>query len=56
MLDSRKFIALGFAMCLLAAFAYVFIFADAQFVKKPVQIDGYVPPSQTQPAAPTPAH
>ena len=42
MLDSRKFIIIGFALCLVAALAYVFVFADAQFVSKPVQIDGYV--------------
>jgi len=47
MLDSHKFIAIGFALCLVAALAYVFIFADAQFVDKPVQVDGYV----GQPAA-----
>lgn len=47
MLDSRKFITIGFALCLVAALAYVFIFADAQFVKEPVEIDGYV----EQPAA-----
>ena len=41
MLDSRKFIIIGFALCLVAAVAYVFVFADAQFVNKPVQIDGY---------------
>ncbi len=42
MLDSRKFIIIGFALCLVAAVAYVFVFADAQFVNKPVQIDGCV--------------
>ncbi len=42
MLDSKKFIAIGFVLCLVAALSYVFIFADAQFVEKPVQIDGYV--------------
>jgi hypothetical protein len=42
MLDSKKFIAIGFGLCIVAALAYVFVFADAQFVKKPVQIDGYV--------------
>jgi hypothetical protein len=47
MLDSKKFIAIGFALCLVAALAYVFIFADAQFVKQDVQVDGYV----EQPAA-----
>ena len=49
MLDSKKFIAIGFALCLIAACAYVFVFADAQFVNKPVQIDGYV----GKPAAPS---
>jgi hypothetical protein len=48
MLDSKKFIAVGFALCILAALAYVFVFADAQFVDKPVQIDGYVEPPATQ--------
>jgi hypothetical protein len=47
MLDSKTFIAIGFGLCLIAALAYVFIFADAQFVKKDVQVDGYV----EQPAA-----
>ena len=47
MLDSKKFIAIGFGLCLVAALAYVFVFADAQFVDKPVQVDGYV----EQPAA-----
>jgi hypothetical protein len=58
MLDSKKFIAIGFALCLIAACAYVFVFADAQFVDKPVQIDGYVgksagPDGPAAPAAPT---
>jgi hypothetical protein len=48
MLDSKKFIAIGFVLCLIAALSYVFIFADSQFVDKPVQIDGYV----GKPAAP----
>ena len=47
MLDSKRFIAIGFALCLVAALAYVFVFADAQFVDEPVEIDGYV----QQPAA-----
>jgi len=48
MLDSRKFIIVGFVLCLIAALAYVFIFADAQFVEEPVQVDGYVgEPGQT---------
>jgi hypothetical protein len=47
MLDSKKFIAIGFALCLIGALAYVFIFADVEFVEKPVQVDGYV----GQPAA-----
>lgn len=42
MLDSRKFIVFGFVACLIAVLAYVFIFADAQFVNEPVQVDGYV--------------
>jgi hypothetical protein len=42
MLDSHKFIAIGFGLCLIAILAYVFVFADVQFVDKPVQIDGYV--------------
>ena len=54
MLDSKKFIAIGFALCLIAACAYVFVFADAQFVSKPVQIDGYVGKSAA-PAVPAPA-
>lgn len=44
MLDSKTFIAIGFVLCLIAALAYVFVFADAQFVTEPVQIDGYVGP------------
>jgi hypothetical protein len=47
MLDSKTFIAIGFGLCLIAALAYVFVFADAQFVKQDVQLDGYV----EQPAA-----
>ncbi len=47
MLDSKKFIAIGFGLCLVAILAYVFVFADAQFVDEPVQVDGYV----EQPAA-----
>ncbi len=48
MLDSKKFLAIGFALCLIAALAYVFVFADAQFVSKPVQVDGYVDPPAAQ--------
>lgn len=48
MLDSRKFIAIGFILCMVAALAYVFIFADAQFVQEPVQIDGYVEQPQSE--------
>jgi len=42
MLDSHKFILIGFVLCLVGICAYVFVFADAQFVDKPVQVDGYV--------------
>ena len=42
MLDSRKFIVFGFVVCLIAALAYVFVFADLPFVDQPVQPDGYV--------------
>lgn len=49
MLDSRKFIIIGFVLCLIAAAAYVFVFADAQFVDEPVQVDGYVEQPQTPP-------
>lgn len=47
MLDSRKFIAAGFILCMIAALAYVFIFADAQFVQEPVEVDGYVEQPET---------
>ncbi len=52
MLDSKKFIAIGFALCLVAALAYVFVFADISFVTQPVQVDGAV---STPPPAPAPA-
>jgi hypothetical protein len=42
MLDSHKFIVIGFVLCLIGIFAYMFVFADVEFVSKPVQVDGYV--------------
>jgi hypothetical protein len=39
MLESRKFIIVGFVLCLLGILAYVFVFADAPFVDQPVEIE-----------------
>ena len=35
MLESRKFIVVGFVLCLIGILAYVFVFADAPFVDQP---------------------
>ena len=40
----HKLIVFGFIACMIAALAYVFVFADISFVKQPVQVDGAVTP------------
>ncbi len=47
----HKLIAFGFVACMIAALAYVFVFADISFVTQPVQVDGAV---STPPPAPAP--
>ena len=54
----HKLIVFGFVMCMVAALAYVFVFADLSFVSTPVQVDGALinpPPSPPAAPAPTPA-
>lgn len=52
-MDSRKLIIFGFVACMVAALAYVFVFADLPFVTGPAQPEA---PAATQPApAPTDA-
>jgi hypothetical protein len=48
----HKLIVFGFVVCMVAALAYVFVFADLSFVTQPVQVDGAVstPPQPTPPA------
>jgi len=50
----HKLIAFGFVACMIAALAYVFVFADLAFVTKPVQVDGVVSSPPPAPAAPAP--
>jgi hypothetical protein len=50
----HKLIVFGFIACMIAALAYVFVFADISFVKQPVQVDGAVS-TPAPAAAPTPA-
>ena len=38
----HKLIVFGFVACMVAALAYVFVFADLSFVTQPVQVDGAV--------------
>ena len=50
----HKLIVFGFVLCMIAALAYVFVFADISFVRQPVQVDGAVsapPAPATAPAA-----
>lgn len=49
-MDNRKLLVFGFVVCILAALAYTFVFADLPFVTGPAQPEA---PAETQPA-PTP--
>jgi hypothetical protein len=51
-MESHKLIVFGFIACMVAALAYVFVFADISFVTQPVQVDGAVsqPPPPPAPA------
>ncbi|HWK33833.1 MAG TPA: hypothetical protein VNR51_09165, partial [Hyphomicrobium sp.] len=54
-MDNRKFLILGFIVCVLAALAYTFVFADLPFVTGPTSPDGAplevpAPAPATQPA------
>jgi hypothetical protein len=54
----HKLIVFGFVACMVAALAYVFVFADISFVSQPVQVDGAVsapPPAPAAAPAPAPA-
>jgi hypothetical protein len=49
----HKLIVFGFVACMVAALAYVFVFADLSFVSTPVQVDGALinpPPAHPAPA------
>lgn len=50
----HKLIVFGFIACMIAALAYVFVFADISFVSQPVQVDGAVTPPPPAPPAPAP--
>ena len=39
-MDNRKLLMFGFAVCILAALAYTFVFADLPFVTAPTSPDG----------------
>jgi len=39
-MDNRKFLIFGFIVCVLAALAYTFVFADLPFVTGPTSPDG----------------
>ncbi|MFA5900616.1 MAG: hypothetical protein WC829_16070 [Hyphomicrobium sp.] len=39
-MDNRKFLMIGFGLCVLAAIAYTFVFADLPFVTSPTSPDG----------------
>jgi hypothetical protein len=52
----HKLIVFGFVACMVAALAYVFVFADLSFVSQPVQVDGaLINPPPAPPPAPAPA-
>lgn len=51
MMDNRKFLAFAFLLCVLAALAYTFVFADLPFVTAPTSPDG----APLTVPAPTPA-
>lgn len=40
MMDNRKFLIFAFILCVLAALAYTFVFADLPFVTAPTSPDG----------------
>jgi hypothetical protein len=40
MMDNRKFLIFGFLVCVAAAIAYTFVFADLPFVTSPTSPDG----------------
>ena len=48
----HKLIVFGFVACMIAALAYVFVFADLSFVSQPVQVNGALinPPPPPAPA------
>ncbi|MGZ5823294.1 MAG: hypothetical protein ACXWJH_00400 [Hyphomicrobium sp.] len=49
----HKLIVFGFVVCMVAALAYVFVFADLSFVTQPVQVDGaLIKPPPSPPPAP----
>jgi hypothetical protein len=57
MMDNRKFLIFGFLICVAAAIAYTFVFADLPFVTSPTSPDGapievQVPAPAPQPPAP----
>jgi hypothetical protein len=51
MLDNRKFLIIGFLLCVGAALAYTFVFADLPFVTSPTSPDG-APLQAPAPASP----
>jgi hypothetical protein len=52
MMDNRKFLIFGFLICVAAAIAYTFVFADLPFVTSPTSPDGA--PIEVQAPAPAP--
>jgi hypothetical protein len=52
MMDNRKFLIFGFLICVAAAIAYTFVFADLPFVTSPTSPDGA--PIEVQVPAPAP--
>jgi hypothetical protein len=51
----HKLIVFGFVAFMVAALAYVFVFADLSFVSQPVQVDGaLINPPPPPPPAPAP--
>ncbi|CAN1723091.1 Dynamin [Hyphomicrobium sp. 1Nfss2.1] len=54
MMDNRKFLIIGFLLCVAAALAYTFVFADLPFVTAPTSPDG-APLEMPAPAPQQPA-
>ena len=54
MMDNRKFLIIGFLLCVAAAIAYTFVFADLPFVTAPTSPDG-APLEMPAPAPQQPA-